>query len=73
MKINLEKSGIIMWKDKNQKRKAIEKEHIEGIPVVSQYKYIGIIFDHKLSFIQHLEYIKEKINKSIKMINIMIW
>ena len=57
MKINTEKSGVIFWKDKNIKRKSIEQERIKGIPIVEKYKYLGIIFDAKLNFEEHLNYI----------------
>jgi len=30
------------------------------IPVVSEYKFLGAIFDNKLSFIPHIKYIKTK-------------
>ena len=73
MKINAEKSGIIFWNDKNAKRKEVEKEKISGIPIVTKYKYLGIILDVKMDFSEHLEYIKTKIAGSVKMINIMLW
>ena len=38
------------------------------IPVVSQYKFLGIIFDQKLSFIPHIQYIKDKCNKTLKLL-----
>ena len=34
MKINLDKSGIIMWTDKNKRKKEVEGERICGIPIV---------------------------------------
>ena len=73
MIINTEKSGIIFWKDKNIKRREVEKERISGIPIVTKYKYLGIIFNAKMDFSEHLDYIKTKIAGSIKMINIMLW
>ena len=30
------------------------------IPVVEQHKFLGIIFDRKLTFIPHLKYLKTK-------------
>ena len=41
------------------------------IPVVSQYKFLGIIFDQKLSFIPHIQYIKDKCNKTLKLFRII--
>ena len=34
------------------------------IPVVNEYKFLGIIFDKKLSFIPHIKYLKKQINPS---------
>ena len=34
------------------------------IPVVEKTKFLGLIFDHKLSFIPHLHYLKEKLSES---------
>ena len=28
------------------------------IPVINEYKYLGVIFDRKLSFISHMKYLK---------------
>ena len=41
------------------------------IPVVSQYKLLGIIFDRKLSFIPHIQYIKDKCNKTLNLLRII--
>ena len=41
------------------------------IPVVSQYKLLDIIFDRKLSFIPHIQYIKDKCNKTLKLLRII--
>ena len=41
------------------------------IPIVSQYKFLGIIFDWKLSFIPHIQYIKDKCNKTLKLLRII--
>ena len=38
------------------------------IPVVDQYKYLGVIFDHKLSFIPHIKYLRTKCNKTIQLL-----
>ena len=36
------------------------------IPVVDQYKFLCVIFDKKLSFILHIQYLKDKCNKTLK-------
>ena len=35
------------------------------IPIVEHYKYLGIIFDHKLTFFPHIKYLRTKCNKTI--------
>ena len=37
-------------------------------PFVDQYKFFGIIFDKKLSFIPHIQYLKEKCSKTLKLL-----
>ena len=34
------------------------------IPVVDQYKFLGVIFDRKLSFIPHINYLRSKCHKA---------
>ena len=41
------------------------------IPVVNQYRFLGIIFDKKLSFIPHIQYLKDKCNKTLKLLRII--
>ena len=41
------------------------------IPVVDQYKFLGVIFDKKLSFIPHIQYLKDKCNKTLKLFRII--
>ena len=38
------------------------------IPIVEHYKYLGIIFDLKLSFIPHIKYLRTKCNKAIQLL-----
>ena len=42
-----------------------------SIPVVQEYKYLGLIFDKKLSFIPHINYIKAKCHKALNMIKVL--
>ena len=42
-------------------------DHTE-IPIVEHYKYLGIIFDRKLSFISHIKYLITKYNKTIQLL-----
>ena len=41
------------------------------IPVVDQYKFLSFIFDKKLSFIPHIQYLKDKCNKTLKLLCII--
>ena len=41
------------------------------IPVVNQYKFLGVIFDKKLSCIPHIQYLKDKCNKTLKLLRII--
>jgi len=40
------------------------------IPVVEQTKFIGLIFDKKLSFITHLQYLKNKCLKTLNLLRV---
>ena len=46
---------------------ALKIDHTE-IPIVEHYKYLGIIFDRKLSFIKHIKYLRTKCNKTIQLL-----
>ena len=39
-------------------------DHTE-MPIDEHYKYLGIIFDRKLSFIPHIKYLRTKCNQTI--------
>ena len=41
------------------------------IPLVDQYKFLGVIFDKKLSFISHIQYLKEKCSKTLKLFRVI--
>ena len=36
--------------------------------IPKHYKYLGIIFDRKLSFIPHIKYLRTKCNKTIQLL-----
>ena len=40
------------------------------IPVVEQTKFLGLIFDNKLSFIPHLQYLKNKCLKTLNLLRV---
>ena len=41
------------------------------IPVVKEAKYLGLIFDHKLSFIPHIKYLKTKCQKALNLLKVI--
>ena len=41
------------------------------IPVVEETKFLGIIFDHKLSFIPHTKHLKEKCTKALNLLRVV--
>ena len=46
-------------------------DHTE-IPIVEHYKYLGIIFDHKLSFFPHIKYLRTKCTKTIQLLRTIV-
>ena len=41
------------------------------IPVVDQYKFLGVIFDRKLSFIPHINYLNAKCHKALQLLHVV--
>jgi len=41
------------------------------IPVVEETKFLGLIFDHKLSFISHIKHLKEKCTKALNLLRVI--
>ena len=41
------------------------------IPVVEDFKFLGIMFDHKLSFIPHIKYLKAKCLKALNLLKVL--
>ena len=41
------------------------------IPVLEETKFLGVIFDRKLSFIPHLKYVKKKALKALNILNVI--
>ena len=41
------------------------------IPVVNEYKFLGIIFDKKLSFIPHIKYLKNKSTHAQQLLQVV--
>lgn len=65
IKFNEEKSKVMLLtrrKRKEQKTVAVYLNN-KAIPQVQKLKYLGIIFDYKLTFRDHINYIAEKCTK----------
>ena len=41
------------------------------IPVVDQYKFLGVIFDKKLTFIPHIKYLKNKCTRAQQLLRVV--
>jgi len=41
------------------------------IPLVEETKFVGIIFDHKLSFLPHIRHLKDKCTKALNVLRVV--
>ena len=41
------------------------------IPVVQQTKYLGLIFDNKLNFKAHIDYVRQKCHKVLNLLKVV--
>ena len=41
------------------------------IPVVEQAKFLGVIFDRKLTFVPHLRYLRQKCMKALNLLRVV--
>ena len=73
MKINRKKSGIIFHQSKKGRPQRNYLEEIYGIPVVEEYKYLGIVIDARIAMNKNVNHIEKKIEKARKMIRFMKW
>ena len=81
MNLNKNKSAIMIHKGSlNTKQSSIvENGNLKKIkiykkfPIANVYKYLGVWLDKKLIFKDQLEYVKEKIKRGTKIINILKW
>ena len=44
---------------------------LSEIPVINEYKFLGIIFDKKLSFIPHIKYLKNKSTRAQQLLRVV--
>ena len=62
----------MFFKRKKTKQKE-EDNMVLGYPVVNEYKYLGIFLDDRMNLGKHIEHIKGKIKKGMKMAQIIKW
>ena len=41
------------------------------LPVVSEYKFLGLIFDNKLTFNQHIRYLRDRCFKALNLLRVV--
>ena len=73
MKINKKKSGIMLFKRKTGNNRIILDDELKDYPLVTKYKYLGVYIDDKMSMQHHIQYIENKLEKSLKMVKILKW
>ena len=69
LSLNADKTKIMIF-DKKEKSDSIKIETENQCMIVKEEKvrrkkYLGLVLDHKLSFVEHIDYIKKKIAKRI--------
>ena len=68
LSLNVKKSKVLFYRPNNGKQKA-DKETIQlkidgtDLEEVASAKYLGMYFDNKLNFAEHIQHIKTKLNK----------
>jgi len=41
------------------------------VPVVEETKFLGVVFDRKLSFIPHIKHLKDKYTKALNLLRVL--
>ena len=70
LSLNTKKTKAMVFRHKNKSPKPLVKIMLNGIHIeeVSSMKYLGIILDHKLTFKEHTDHIKNKIIKANRLL-----
>ena len=81
LQIWADKNGFKFSKSKTvymhfcQLRKVHDDPHLylngTAIPVVEETKFLGVVFDHKLSFKPHIQYLKDKCSKTLNLMKML--
>ena len=71
MNLNLDKCDILFLNGSPPKNYILDKTSILVIPIVNNYKYMGVIIDKNLGTKFHVETLKSKVKKIVKMMYIL--
>ena len=69
LSLNVKKSKVLLYRPNNRKQHSNMEENIElkidgaNLEEVASAKYLGMYFDNKLNFSEHIKHIKTKLNK----------
>jgi len=72
LKFNEQKSQVMLMSRRKRKENKEVKVYLNNRPLIQvrSIKYLGIIFDHKLTFREHINHMAEKCTKDIFAIQI---
>jgi hypothetical protein len=71
MKINKKKSGLLIMRADKRTPERLTGEY-KGFPIVSQYKYLGIVIDNDLTLRAETKTMKQK-EKNMKHLASLAW
>ena len=73
MVINRKKSGIIFHLKRRKSINGTVTSDIMNYPIKTEYKYLGVYLDINMKLKFQLDTVKKKVEKGMKMINILKW
>ena len=69
LSLNIKKSFFMIFHRSRKKKNVINKVVIDTheLTQVNSAKYLGVLIDHKLNWIEHISYVKSKMSKGIAL------